>query len=87
MALSGWKWTRSGSTPCRLFFGQFQHLVNYTILDRFKCAHVVVALRVVLDTIHRLPGMFVDDFVQYVARVQDFTSMDIDIGGLPANPP
>src|SRR5581483_5014502 len=85
-ALNGWKWTRSRLIPCKSFFSQLQHLVNDAILDRLFRAHVVVALCIVFDTLHRLPGMLMDDLVQHVACVQDFARMNINIGSLPGQP-
>ena len=43
-------------------------LVDEAVLLGLFCRHVVVALRVVLDALDRLPGVLGEDLVQALAR-------------------
>src|SRR6266571_3114242 len=59
----------TNSQTLALFIGQFQHLVDDTILDRLGCAHIVITLRIMADTFEWLTSMMLDDLVHQIARM------------------
>src|SRR5437660_1568653 len=68
-----------------LFLGQGQDFIDDTILDGFEGAHEEVALGIALDALERLTGVMLDNLVQHIAGMQNFTRMNIDVCRLSGN--
>src|SRR3546814_2492190 len=60
-----------------------ENLVHQTIRYRIFGRHEVVTLGVYGDALDGLAGVLGQDAVQALAQVEDFASLDLDIGGLP----
>src|SRR5882724_4250634 len=58
------------------------HLIDDPIVLRLLRGHEKVAVRVVLDLIHRLAGVIDEDAVQLLAHPEDLLGLDVDVGRL-----
>src|SRR6266849_156063 len=68
-----------------LLFGQPQYLVNNTVLHRLRSAHKEVPLSIVLDTLKGLSCVILDDLIEHIPRMQNFTCLNINIRCLASN--
>src|SRR5436190_5114143 len=59
-------------------------IIDNTVFLPLVRGHDVVAFRVVLDALGRLPGVLHEDLVDPLAHPQDFLRGQVDVGGLPA---
>src|SRR6266571_7976161 len=78
---------RATSSPCtsdgapRLPVGD--HIVDDSVLLGLLGIHEVVALHVLGDLLHRLPGVVGDDLLEAPLEADDLARLDLDIGPLP----
>src|SRR2546430_956570 len=68
-----------------LLFGQRQYLIHDAVFHCLPGAHEEIAFGIVPDAFERLPGMVLDDLVEHITGMQEFASMDIDVGNLSTN--
>src|SRR3954467_7274649 len=76
--------TRSPFTPDRpdrLPVGD--HVVDDPVLLGLLGIHEVIALHVLGDLLHRLPGVVRDDLLQTALEADHLACLDLDIGALP----
>jgi hypothetical protein len=66
-----------------LFGAALQDLVDDAVLESLVGRHVVVAVGILADLLHRLPRVLGDDLVERVPDAQHFARVDLDIRCLP----
>ena len=62
------------------------HAVNDPILHRLARIQDVIPIHIALDFLQRLAGGAGQNLVDDLARSQNLARLDIDVGGLPAQP-
>src|SRR5205085_8683523 len=59
-------------------------IINDTVFLPLVGIHDVIPLRILLDTLHRLPRVMHKNVIEPFPHTQDFARRDVDIGGLAA---